>query len=404
MRKNILSIALIGVLGLSACDNNDDALPTVSAPEDYTFNRDGVSTVTFTGQTTRIRMAEELISSMKDFSANEELLLEMYRNQTAEGSDANPFTEAGLNESSKSVKNKTAASRDFFSSNATEAAMIKADFETWISGQVNEVYPNENQLAELGVAGQLADGSSTRYVNAKGLEYDQAVGKSLIGALMLDQMLNNYLSVSVLDEADNRANNDADITLENQSYTNMEHKWDEAYGYLFGNAQDQVDPLSELGASDSFLNKYLGRVDGDEDFTGIAQEVYDALKLGRAAIVAKQYDVRDAQAAIVRQKLSEIIAIRAVYYLVQGKLAMENNQIGTAFHDFSEGFGFIYSLRFTRNPSTNESYFSKTEVDGFLDALYGSENGFWDLNGETLDTIAENVASKFDFTVTQAGS
>ena len=40
--------------------------------------------------------------------------------------------------------------------------------------------------------------------NAGGLEYNQLVNKGLIGALMVDQMLNNYLSAAVLDEADNR--------------------------------------------------------------------------------------------------------------------------------------------------------------------------------------------------------
>lgn len=391
---------------INSCDNADDVVsPTIDVPPTYSFERNGVSTVTFTGQTTRIRMAEEMADALLDFDgATEQSLLEMYRNQTAEGGDANPFSESSLNESAKSLRNKTAASRDLFSANVTEAAEIKAAFEGWISGQFNEIFPNENVLAQKGVAGQLADGSATRYVNAKGLEYDQAVTKSMIGALMLDQMLNHYLSTSVLDEAENRVHNDNGITLENKSYTNMEHKWDEAYGYLFGNAQNQDDPLTELGASDGFLNKYLGRAEGDEDFAGVAQAVYDALKLGRAAIVAKRYDIRDAQAAIIRQKMSEIIALRAIYYLQQGKNALENQQFGTAFHDFSEGFGFIYSLRFTRNPKSNNSFFSKTEVDGYIDRLYGSENGFWDLTSVTLDEISNEIAAKFDFTVAQAGN
>ena len=404
MKNNIPSIVFIGVLVLSSCDKNDDALPNVSAPENYTFERNGTSTVSFTGQTIRIRMAEELISAMKDFEVSEEVLLEMYRNQTANGGDANPFEDDALNLETKSIKSKTAASRDLFSTNATEAGDIKADFETWISAQVSEVFPNENVLAEVGVAGQIADGSSTRYVNGKGLEYNQAVNKGLIGGLMLDQLVNNYLGVSVLDEYTNVEDNDNEVLSGTSNYTTMEHKWDEAYGYLFGNASNTAAPLDELGESDSFLNKYLGRVDADEDFVGIAEEVYDALKLGRAAIVAKQYDVRNAQAAIVRQKLSEVIAIRAIYYLKQGKNAIESEQYGTAFHDLSEGFGFVYSLCFTRNPLSSTSYFSKSEVDGFLDLLYGSNNGFWDLNGQMLDSIAESIAAKFDFTVEQAGS
>lgn len=403
-RNNLTIIAFIAALFIYSCSESEDLQPAVDAPTTYSFERDGATTVSFTGQTARIKMAEELISAMKNFSTTDTRLLEMYRNETATGGDANPFDDSELNTESKSVKSKTGASRDFFSSNATEAAEIKADFETWISGQVDEVYPAENQLAELGKPGQLADGSSTRYINVKGLEYDQAVGKSLIGALMLDQMLNNYLSTSVLDEASNIEDNDGEVLSGTSNYTTMEHKWDEAYGYLFGTASNAAAPMSELGSSDSFLNKYLGRVEGDEDFAGIAQEVYDALKLGRAAIVAKDYTVRDAQAAIIRQKLSEVIAIRAVYYLQQGKNALADQQFGTAFHDLSEGFGFLYSLRFTRNPATSNSYFSKSEVDGFINDLYGSTNGFWDLDGATLDAVSEAIAAKFDFTVDQAGS
>ncbi len=405
MRSKLIAIISLGVLSLSSCENNEETGPQVNVPRTYSFERGGKSTVTFTGQTTRIRMAEELIAAMKNFdNTTEQLLLDMYRNQSNSGGNVDPFSDNELNASSKTIKLKTAASRDLFFSNATESAEIKADFEDWMAGQINEIFPFENELAQVGAAGQLADGNTTRWVNGKGLEYDQAVGKSLIGALMLDQMLNNYLSTSVLDEGDNRLNNDNNITLENQAYTNMEHKWDEAYGYLFGNARNQTEPLLELGTSDSFLNKYLGRVEGDEDFTGIAEEVYNALKLGRAAIVEKEYEVRDAQAAIIRQKMSELIGIRAVYYLQQGKNAFLDNNYGTAFHDFSECFGFIYSLRFTRNPNTGNAYFSKTEIDGFLNDLYGSTNGFWDLNEQTLDSISESIAAKFDFTVDQAGS
>jgi len=69
----------------------------------------------------------------------------------------------------------------------------------------------------------------------------------------------------------------------------------------------------------------------------------------------------------------------------------------------SEGLGFVYSLRFTRKSGTNESYFSKSEVDAFIDELlYSPSNGFWDLSPETLDNISNTIADKFEFTITQA--
>ncbi|MEM6805415.1 MAG: DUF4856 domain-containing protein [Bacteroidota bacterium] len=390
-------------LGFIACEE-DPVDPMIDEPATYVFERDGASTVSFSGQTDRIKMGGELINAMKDFGVSAAAMLEMYRNETESGGDANPFADASLNSSTKSIKSKVAASQDFFSSNTATAAQLKADFETWINAQVSEVFPNENELAEAGKAGQIADGSSTRYVNAKGLEYNQAVNKGLIGGLMVDQMLNNYLGVAVLDAGENRTENDNGVAAEGKSYTTMEHKWDEAYGYAYGTAADLTNPNPTIGSDDSFLNKYIGRVEGDPDFAGIAADIWNALKLGRAAIVAKDYTVRDEQAAIVREKVSTVIAVRAVYYLQQGKNGIEGNDLGAAFHDLSEGYGFIYSLQFTRQPNSSAPYFTKADVDGFISSLMGGTNGLWDVTPATLDQISESIAAKFDFTVAQAAS
>ena len=404
--KSYLLLLCLAILSFTACDDDgDDPQPSVEAPATYNFTRSGNSTISFSGQTDRIKMGEELISALKDFSATSDLLLEMYRNETADGGDANPYADASLNESTKSIKSKVAASREFFSDETALSALIKADFEDWINAQVEEVFPNENEVAAAGQAGQIADGSSTRYVNNKGLEYNQAVNKGLIGALMVDQMLNNYLSTTVLDEGTNIEDNDNEVLADGKDYTTMEHKWDEAYGYAYGTASDLTDPNKSIGSDDSFLNKYIGRVEGDEDFAGIAVEIYDALKLGRAAIVAKEYDLRDEQAAIVRKAVSKVIAVRAVYYLQQGKAGIEGNDLGGAFHDLSEGFGFIYSLQFTHNPDTGSPYFSNVEVEAFIDDLMGDgANGFWDVTPATLDAISATIAGAFGFTVEQAGS
>ncbi|WP_299609405.1 DUF4856 domain-containing protein [uncultured Aquimarina sp.] len=405
--KNIAKvIGITGAVFLVSCSSDDDNTPVVQveAPATYVFERDGQSTVSFSGQTTRIAMAEAIIGQFKNTTTTEAIVDAMFDHQE----NADDFEDAALNASDKSVRNKTAASRDYFSSNATDAAEIKADFDAWIKGQIDEVFPNWAVTATAGNAGVLqeAGGGSERYVNAKGLEYDQAFTKSLIGALMTDQALNNYLGTAVLDEADNIANNDNGVVADGQVYTTMEHKWDEAYGYLYGASADPANPNPTIGDADSFLNKYIGRVEGDPDFAGIAAEIYDALKLGRAAIVAKNYTVRDAQAAIVKEKVSEIIGIRAVYYLQQGKNGLEAGTVDYAsvFHDLSEGFGFIYSLQFTQNPATNQPYFSKTEVEVLLNQLMGATNGLWDVTPTTLDSLSDTIAAKFSFTVAQAGS
>jgi len=392
------------ILGCGKDDDTTTSTPKIDNPTTYNFTRDGQSTVSFSGQTERILMGTELIEAMTDFNQTAEKLTEMFANETVSGADANPFVNVTLNTSTKSVKSKTAASADFFSSNAAEAATIKAQFESWITAQVDEVFPNENSLATAGVAGQIADGTSARYVNGDGLEYNQIVNKGLIGALMVDQMLNNYLSPLVLDAGQNIENNNAGTVEDGAIYTTMEHKWDEAYGYLFGAATNAANPLATLG-EDSFLNKYLSRVNDDADFAGIADDIFEALKLGRAAIVAGNYEVRDGQAGIVKDLISEAMAIRAVYYLQQGKnlLPTTGNDYGAAFHALSEGAGFVYSLRFLRNPNNSDSYFSRAEVDEFMAQLTAG-NGFWEITPETLDAMSNAIANKFDFTVAQAGS
>ncbi|MFD0796973.1 DUF4856 domain-containing protein [Maribacter chungangensis] len=431
MKKSIFAVMALSGLLFTSCDSDDDNNdPIVEAatcddnvqngdetgidcggscapcetaienPATYSFTRDGDNTVSFSGQTTRLEMGDEIISVLKDPTTTAAKLTAMYAHVEGDMD----FDDADLNSSDKNIRSKTAASADFFSSNATDQALIRADFDAWLSAQVDEVFPNWQVAATPGIAGQIADGSSTRYVNAKGLEYDQLWTKGLIGALVADQVLNNYLSPAVLDAGSNKADNDAGTVAEGKSYTTMEHKWDEAFGYVYGLNADAANPNADLGA-DSFLNKYIGRVEGDDDFAGIADEIFQAFKLGRAAIVAKDYAVRDAQAEIIKQKISEVIGIRAVYYLQQAKnlIDTETPDYGGAFHDISEGYGFIYSLQFTRKPNSNDPYFSKAEVDALLeDLMDDGVNGLWDVAPATLESMATDIAERFDFTLAAA--
>lgn len=396
MKRVIVSMLAVSALVFASCsDDNEEPTPGVVAPKTYKFERNGKTTVSFSGQTTRIKMAEELVAALKVSTNTEDKMDKMF----AHAAGANDFSTTELNASSKNVRSKTAASADYFASNTTEANKIKADFDGWIAKQVSEVYPNWAVNAEKGKAGKIQEngGGSTRYVNAKGLEYNQAFAKSLIGALMVDQMLNNYLSKAVLDAGGkNVTENNAGTLASGTNYTTMEHKFDEAYGYLYGNEADPASP--KLGA-DSFLNKYLSRVEGDADFKGIAGEIYEAFKLGRAAIVAKDYALRDKQIAIIKAAISKVIAVRAVYYLQAGKDNLPKDK-AAAFHDLSEGFGFVYSLRFTQG-TNGTTQLPVAEINAFIAALQ-KDNGFWDITNQTLDDMSTRIAGAYGFTVAQA--
>jgi hypothetical protein len=370
----------------------------IETPASYSFERNAESSVSFDGQTTRILMAEELLNGLMDNTKTEAQLDAMFAH--VEG--ANDFSDANLNASGKNVRSKVAASQDYFSANTTLSSAIKSDFDLWISEQANTVFPNWNNVASAGTAGQLQQtgGGTIRYINGKGFEYNQLVAKGLLGALMTDQILNNYLSPAVLDVGANRDNNTNNVLEEGKPYTTMEHKWDEAFGYLYGTEADPSNPV--LGV-DKFLNEYLDRVEADADFTGIAQTIFDAFKLGRAAIVANDYELRDAQANIIKEHISKVIAIRAVYYLQGAKSQLASADFASAFHGLSEGYGFIYSLQFTRQPNSDAAYFSHDEVMGMTGQL-SEGNGLWDVTPETLDDISQSIATRFNFSIEAASN
>ncbi|WP_373516508.1 DUF4856 domain-containing protein [Pricia sp.] len=373
----------------------------IENPATYAFEREGASTIDFSGQTTRLKMGGEFVSALSDTTNTAERLQAMFAHEAGNAD----FTDADLNASDKNIKSKTAASADLFAANATDQAIIRSDFDGWITAQAEEVFVNWETTASPGVAGQVPQGEQVRYINAQGLEYNQMIAKGLIGALTLDQIVNNYLSPAVLDEGENRANNDAGKVEEGKPYTTMEHKWDEAYGYLFGLNTDTSNPVAGENDGDRFLGSYIGQVAEDPDFSDLITASYEAFKLGRAAIVAKDYAVRDEQAAIIKSKLALVPSVRGVFYLQAGKnaLAEEVPNYGGGFHALSEAFGFIYSLQFAQNPATGKAYFIKAEVDALLEQLLDDgENGLWDVTPETLDAISETIASKFGFTVEQA--
>ena len=110
MKKTILFSALtVSTLFLISCGDDDDDVITIDpdtstevvVPSTFVFERDGESTVSFSGQTSRILMAEELISTMNDFgTASIDLLLDIYANEN------DPFANQDLNESTRNIIGK----------------------------------------------------------------------------------------------------------------------------------------------------------------------------------------------------------------------------------------------------------------------------------------------------------
>jgi nitrous oxide reductase accessory protein NosL len=82
MKNSLLSLLAVVCL-LSSCSSDDDSpapRPDVVAPATYSFLRDGSTSVSYSGQTTRIVMGEEFISALKDPSKTEAQLDGMFTN------------------------------------------------------------------------------------------------------------------------------------------------------------------------------------------------------------------------------------------------------------------------------------------------------------------------------------
>ena len=389
------SIKLFAVSMLVAtnfsCSSDDDSSsingPEVTAPDTYVFERQGESTVSFGGQTARLEMAASLFNKLNDENVDESALLQMFNDGTGFYADATINNQdqiaavLALNNAGKKLGNKTAAYGD---------ASVQPKIAGFLTEYANSVSTNFLQNASAGVAGTYVTSSRTVRVNGKGMELNQVFAKSLIGALVMDQVAYGYLSeVKIGDGVDNDAS-----TLGAGQYTTMEHHFDEGLGYVYGQESDITTAATPQGNGILF-NKYLKKVDADNgEEPGLGMEIYDAFKLGRAAIVAGNSSVRDAQAEIVKTKMSRVILHKAAYYLRDSAAALDATEVDYSdyFHSLSEGYGFILSLQFTYD-ADGMNYFSHSEVEAMLSTLE-SGDGFWDRTATELNDMAAQIEAK----------
>ena len=342
-------------------DNDNSNTNTIVTPDFYEFTRNGESSVSFSGQTTRLMQAEELYAELNSSEATETGLDLMF-NGDSNGSAG--FSDASLNGTSKIIGSKTAAST------LAGSATTKARFDNMINDFATNVVPNWGSDAGVGQAGAIStpDGAKTYHLNAQGQEIDQLFFKGLIGAFTLDQIVNNYIHPNQLDSGTRIDDNDNDVLSGDNNYTDMEHKWDEGFGYLYGLEGDNLASAGTTpSGGGSLLMKYFKKVNDEGGYEpGIAQTVYDAFVMGRTAIVNKDYALRDQQAAIIKVELSKVIGYYAIHYMNDFVSKLEAGNVAGAHHSISEGWGFLLSLQFTNN-GNDEPFMDKSTVESFLD-------------------------------------
>jgi hypothetical protein len=401
--KNFLSLGMLGIIAVSftACEKDDAPetsssfrpkmeYTTLSATSNYfeTFkDANGATTVDFSGQTTRQDMLAEIDSVMRIATGSHaskgvpaaavsaSLLKNMYANS------GSPFRTASLNAATdKQLKGKTAASLS-----AVEVENERKRFESWFE-KVAAASTSFDKTASDGQAGIATanNGTSKYLVDEKGIEYAQLIQKGMIGAVLMDQIVNVYLG-SEKQSLDNSK------PVEGKNYTAREHSWDEAYGYLTKNA---VYPTKD--AANKWQERYLGNYVRP---VGDPAQLFLAYLKGRAAIVNDDNTTREAQVALIRQHIEKALGTFAVSYLNNTKKELANNNPAAAMHAFGEGAGFVYALRFANNAKINAA---KSET--LLNKLIGGPKGFYSLTSATIDEVRNEIAAAFSIDPTTVAS
>ncbi|MEQ8625394.1 MAG: DUF4856 domain-containing protein [Vicingaceae bacterium] len=374
--NKLKTIAIIGLglsLGMTSCSDDDEQDPitnnggnTVSTPDTYEFMRNSMSSVSYSGQTDRLNQLEELkavlVSGDNGASINAQTLKDMFSNVGDNGNGNFSFS------SSKQLKNKT-----------FELDRDNKYFENLFDSTAKASINGSNSTpASNGVAGLLSrSNGASILVDANGREFTQLIEKGLMGATFYHQITNVYLTDSKIGETVDNTNLE-----QGQNYTEMEHHFDEAFGYVGA----PTDFKSNYNGSGNvrFWAKYSNTAD---DNIQMNDKLMTAYKRARQAIVEKKYDVLDVEVKNIQFRFEQLVAATAIHYANETKI-MTND--GDRLHVLSECYAFTRALRYS-NPEVRK--LTQSEVDTLLG--YIGDN-YWNTTESNLNLLINKLASTYD--------
>ncbi len=321
------------------------------APQSYEFTRDGSSTVSYSGQNERLTMVEEIKNYLKQGDnggvVSAQVLHDAFANVGNNGNGFFSFT------STKQLKNKT------FQPDLDDRLMEDL-FDA------AEVASKTGQTAAEGMPGLLTRENSgqTVLVDENGREFTQLIEKGLMGTVMYNQIYNTYFSNA-------RTGDDVENTewREGKNYTDMEHHWDEAFGYWNPPLDFTSNWPDERGSEDRFWSHYSNVVD---PHLGTNDRIMKGFIEGRTAIVNNDLETKNAKRAEVATVLEEVAAATAVHYINATLSALNEGQTGEAFHVLSEAWAFTNALRY--NP---DRALSLDGIEKIKEELFGEGGNFW---------------------------
>ncbi|WP_430403477.1 DUF4856 domain-containing protein [Fluviicola sp.] len=329
---------------------------TYTIPTTYSFtNSSGQSTVNYAGQTDRINQLIEMVQ-YADLGTTQvisaQVLKDMFANTNGNGNGNFSFT------SSRNLRDKCFI---------IDTALIIAHLQD--IAVASNSYMN---AAVNGQAGTLTSGASTYLFDANGFEKSELIEKSIMAAVFKYQALNVYFG---------SANMNADNTtpVSGQTYTTLEHYWDEAFGYL--NVPTNFPTAPSLAFWGKYCNSQNAALNSNQVMMG-------SFLKGRAAISNNVLADRDAAIVAIREMWEKIAAYQAMHYLTQATSYYGTDQ-AKYLHVLSEAYGFVYSLRFA---PTETRKMSVTEVDNLLADFNGN---LWSLTLNDVNAIKATIDANY---------
>ena len=325
-------LLIFSLLLATACKKKDDPADNgqnYTVPTTYNFEN-----VSYSGQTTRLNMLEEMVTYMKTANTSgttldAQKLKDMFANQN------NAFSDPNLNTADKQLKSKT-------------FELDQAKFEGYMDNIAQA--STSTEAGKNGVAGVVVsnDGAKKYLFDANGFEYTQLIEKGLMGATFYYQIAEVYTRDSKIGPTVNNT----DVTP--GKGTDMEHHWDEAFGY-YGVPVDF--PANKNGIR--FIGKYSNSMDG---MLGTNKLAMDAFLKGRAAISNDDMTAKDEAADEVRQAIEKIFAGTAIHYLNGAKQDFADDALRN--HQLSEFLAFFGGLKYNSDKMITDA--QMTEVLGYV--------------------------------------
>ena len=341
-----------------------------TTPSTYGFERDGNTTVSYSGQNERLDMVKAMKTYLvqgdkRETTISAATLNDAYANVGDNGNGFFDFT------STKQLKDKTFAPD--LDNNFMENLFAGAE-------AVSQAGTN----ASNGVAGfiERENSGSTIMVDANGREFTQLIEKGLMGTVMYNQIYNTYFS-------DGRTGDDVENTTlrEGTNYTDLEHHWDEAFGY-FNPPLDFSSNWPEAREDEvRYWSDYSNVVD---PFIRSNDEIMNAFLIGRTAIVNNDLIGKNTQRAILFEKLELVAAATSIHYINESLKHLNDGQIGEAFHTLSEAWAFVNALIYSPNRRI-----SLDQIETIKETDLGANGNFWNATAVDLNRAKDTLVGIF---------